>query len=302
VAQYLNYFCHKRALHYNDKQHSKQTYRAKQNTKNRGSTNNLPSKQTNIHRRDEVGRWYLPGYCHNVGGVRAGLWLAVAAHGASPLVGLSSHCGWSTVEQTTCKTNMEHSSEMVLGNPQWRELPKMANSYRRSRYATITQFFFIISQHGNVKWRPRRNQRPLASDQWQPKADEQLCKLHKIQVFTAVTKKNAVFWEIKTQFVPHRRHITSTLQSGQLMLCTIWCFHGDDYEECRLLGYKSPVRTSQETHYFSPTESGRLMLCKIWGFHGGYYEECRLFRYKYPVRTLQETHYFSTRVQPVNAM
>jgi hypothetical protein len=35
------------------------------------------------------------------------------------------------------------------------------------------------------------------------------------------------------------------------------------YEECRLLGYKNPVRTSQETHYFSTTESSQLMLCKI---------------------------------------
>jgi hypothetical protein len=25
--------------------------------------------------------------------------------------------------------------------------------------------------------------------------------------------KNVVFWDIKTQFVPHRRHITSPLQS-----------------------------------------------------------------------------------------
>jgi hypothetical protein len=31
--------------------------------------------------------------------------------------------------------------------------------------------------------------------------------------FTPVTMKNAVFWDIKTQFVPHRRHITSLLQS-----------------------------------------------------------------------------------------
>jgi hypothetical protein len=29
----------------------------------------------------------------------------------------------------------------------------------------------------------------------------------------AVTMKNVVFWDIKTQFVPHRRHITSPLQS-----------------------------------------------------------------------------------------
>jgi hypothetical protein len=28
-----------------------------------------------------------------------------------------------------------------------------------------------------------------------------------------VTMKNAVFWDIKTQFVPHWKHITSPLQS-----------------------------------------------------------------------------------------
>jgi hypothetical protein len=39
--------------------------------------------------------------------------------------------------------------------------------------------------------------------------------------------------------------------------------HGSDYEEYCLLGYKNPVRTSQETHYVSATELSRLMLCKI---------------------------------------
>jgi hypothetical protein len=34
------------------------------------------------------------------------------------------------------------------------------------------------------------------------------------EVFTAVTMKNDVFWDIKTQFVPHRQHITSPLQSS----------------------------------------------------------------------------------------
>jgi hypothetical protein len=62
--------------------------------------------------------------------------------------------------------------------------------------------------------------------------------------------------------------------------CKIVGFHGGDYEECRLLGYKTPVRTSQETHYVSATESSHLMLCKIVGFHGGHYEECRLLGYK----------------------
>jgi hypothetical protein len=59
------------------------------------------------------------------------------------------------------------------------------------------------------------------------------------------------------------------------MLCKIEGFHGD-YEECRLLGYKNPVRTSQETHFFSTREPSRLMLRKIGGLHGGDYEECRL--------------------------
>jgi hypothetical protein len=35
----------------------------------------------------------------------------------------------------------------------------------------------------------------------------------RFEVFTAVTMKNVVFCEIKTQFIPHRRHITSPLQS-----------------------------------------------------------------------------------------
>jgi hypothetical protein len=33
------------------------------------------------------------------------------------------------------------------------------------------------------------------------------------EIFTAVTMKNAVFWDIETQFIPHRRHNTSPLQS-----------------------------------------------------------------------------------------
>jgi hypothetical protein len=33
----------------------------------------------------------------------------------------------------------------------------------------------------------------------------------RFEVFTAVTTRNAVFWDIKNQFVPLRRHITSPL-------------------------------------------------------------------------------------------
>jgi hypothetical protein len=66
------------------------------------------------------------------------------------------------------------------------------------------------------------------------------------------------------------------------------------WQQCRLLGYKNPFHTSQETHYVSTTETSQLMLCKIWGFHGGDYEECRLLGYKNTVRTSQETQYVST--------
>jgi hypothetical protein len=38
-------------------------------------------------------------------------------------------------------------------------------------------------------------------------------ELVRFEVSTAVTMKNAVFGVIKTQFVLHRRHITSPLQS-----------------------------------------------------------------------------------------
>jgi hypothetical protein len=36
--------------------------------------------------------------------------------------------------------------------------------------------------------------------------------LARFEVLKAVTIKNAVFWDIKTQFVPHRRHTTSPLE------------------------------------------------------------------------------------------
>jgi hypothetical protein len=57
------------------------------------------------------------------------------------------------------------------------------------------------------------------------------------------------------------------------MLYRIEDFRDGDYEECRLLGYKDPVCTSQETHYVSATEPSRLMLCKVEGFHSDDYEE-----------------------------
>jgi hypothetical protein len=93
---------------------------------------------------------------------------------------------------------------------------------------------------------------------------------------------------IELSVVRKRGMVVIIYVKGAVVYWNYW-----EYEECRLLRYKTPVRTSQETHYFSTTESSRLMLCKIWGFHGGDYEECRLLRYKNPVRTSQETHYVS---------
>jgi hypothetical protein len=49
----------------------------------------------------------------------------------------------------------------------------------------------------------------------------------------------------------------------ELFLSAIFGVHGNEYEECRLVGYKHPVRTSQVTHYISATEPSQLMLCKI---------------------------------------
>jgi hypothetical protein len=46
-------------------------------------------------------------------------------------------------------------------------------------------------------------------------------------------------------------------------ICKISGFHGGEYEECRLLGYKNPVHTSHETYYFCATEPSRLMQCKL---------------------------------------
>jgi hypothetical protein len=75
----------------------------------------------------------------------------------------------------------------------------------------------------------------------------------------------------------------------------IWGFHGGGYELRRLLAYKNPVRTPQETHYTSDRELSRLMLCKIWGSHDGDCKECSLLVQEKPVRTSQETQYFSAR-------
>jgi hypothetical protein len=52
---------------------------------------------------------------------------------------------------------------------------------------------------------------------------------------------NVVFWDIKSQVrTSQETHYFSAIESIQLMLCKISGFHGSDYDECRLLGYKIP--------------------------------------------------------------
>jgi hypothetical protein len=77
----------------------------------------------------------------------------------------------------------------------------------------------------------------------------------------------------------HSVFVSLVTSRQQPKTCKISGFHGGDYEECRLLGCKNSVRTSQETHYVSATEPSQIMLCKIWGSHSGEYEECRLLEF-----------------------
>jgi hypothetical protein len=84
------------------------------------------------------------------------------------------------------------------------------------------------------------------------------------EVFTAVTIRNAVFWDKDAQ----KMHYFPAIESSLLMQCKIWSIQGGDYKECRLLGYKNPFLTSQETYYVSATETSHLILFDIWGIHG----------------------------------
>jgi hypothetical protein len=76
--------------------------------------------------------------------------------------------------------------------------------------------------------------------------------------------KNDIFWDIKTQFVPHRRHITSSLQSlAGSCYVRFEVFTAVTMKTAVFWDIKKPVRTSKEIHLFSATGPIRLMLCKI---------------------------------------
>jgi hypothetical protein len=75
--------------------------------------------------------------------------------------------------------------------------------------------------------------------------------------------KNVVYWDVKTQFVPHKRHITSPLQSPG-GLCSV------KLEVLTAMTMKNVVFWDiqiqfvlHRTHYISATEHSRFMLCKI---------------------------------------
>jgi hypothetical protein len=58
--------------------------------------------------------------------------------------------------------------------------------------------------------------------------------------------KNVVFCDIEPPVrTSQETHYVSATEPSRSMLRKIRGFHGGDYEECRLLGYRTPVRTSQ---------------------------------------------------------
>jgi hypothetical protein len=70
----------------------------------------------------------------------------------------------------------------------------------------------------------------------------------------------------KRYTLPHRDTAQSRVAIEQwthVTECKIWGFHSCDYEECRLLGYKITVPTSQEAHCVSATEPSRLILSDL---------------------------------------
>jgi hypothetical protein len=75
--------------------------------------------------------------------------------------------------------------------------------------------------------------------------------------------KNAVFWDIKTQFIPDRKHITS-LQQSPAGLCYIRSevFAAVTMNNIVFWHIKTKFLLHMK-HYVSPTDYRRLMLCKI---------------------------------------
>jgi hypothetical protein len=57
--------------------------------------------------------------------------------------------------------------------------------------------------------------------------------------------KDAIFLDVKKPVcTSEETHYVSTTEPSRLTLRKIWGYHGGDYEEYRLLGYKNSIRTS----------------------------------------------------------
>jgi hypothetical protein len=61
-----------------------------------------------------------------------------------------------------------------------------------------------------------------------------------------------IFCSYRSVFAPERKRVKDYVEVFTAVTMKI----------VRHLGYKIPVRTSQETHYVSATERSQLMLCK----------------------------------------
>jgi hypothetical protein len=78
---------------------------------------------------------------------------------------------------------------------------------------------------------------------------------------TILHMKNVVFWDIRTEFVPHKRHISAT-ESSQLMLCKIEVFTAVTMKNAVLWDIKTRFVPNRK-HYVSDTKPSRLMLCEV---------------------------------------
>jgi site-specific DNA-adenine methylase len=85
----------------------------------------------------------------------------------------------------------------------------------------------------------------------------------RFEVFTAVTMKNAVFWNIKAQFVPHRRHYVSATEPNLLLLYKILrCFTAVTMKNAVFWVIKTQF-VPHRKHYVSATEPSLLKLYKV---------------------------------------
>jgi hypothetical protein len=112
-----------------------------------------------------------------------------------------------------------------------------------------------------------------------------------------VTMKNAVFWDIKTQFQSHRRHITCSLQSpAGYFYVRFEVFTAVTMKNAVFWDTKAQFILHRKHYYVSAKESSRLMICKTLSFHGGDYEECLLLGHENPVYT---SHTYVSYTYPV---